>query len=51
MIEPRSDYLLIGTDRGLNIYDRDNDRLINQKQFANSDVKNIIKINSNYLHY
>ena len=46
MIEPRSDYLLIGTDRGLNIYDRDNDRLINQKQFANSDVKNIIKINS-----
>ena len=46
MIEPRSDYLLIGTDRGLNIYDRDNDRLINQKQFANNDVKNIIKINS-----
>ena len=46
MIEPRSDYLLIGTDRGLNIYDRDNDNLINLKQFANSDVKNIIKINS-----
>ena len=46
MIEPRSDYLLIGTDRGLDIYDRDNDNLINQKQFVNSDVKNIIKINS-----
>ena len=46
MIEPRTDYLLIGTDRGLNIYDRESGNLINQKQFVNSDVKNIIKINS-----
>jgi hypothetical protein len=46
MIEPRTDYLLIGTDRGLNIYDRESSNLINQKQFVNTDVKNIIKINS-----
>jgi len=45
--DPGIDYLLIGTERGLNIFDKANGKLLEQNQFANSYVESLLKIDSN----
>ncbi|MAH86463.1 MAG: hypothetical protein CBE44_02210, partial [Bacteroidetes bacterium TMED284] len=41
------DYILIGTNRGLDIYDKKNNNIINIDQFNNSDIRNLTNLNSN----
>lgn len=42
------DYILIGTNRGLDIYDKKNNNIINVEQFNNNDIKYLTNLNSNH---
>jgi len=41
------DYILIGTNRGLDIYDKKNNNIINVEQFNNNDIEYLTNLNSN----
>ena len=41
------DYILIGTNRGLDIYDKINNNIINVEQFNNNDIEYLTNLNSN----
>ncbi len=41
------DYILIGTSRGLDIYDKKNNNIINVEQFNNNDIEYLTNLNSN----
>ena len=41
------DYILIGTNKGLDIYDKKNNNIINVEQFNNNDIEYLTNLNSN----
>ncbi len=41
------DYILISTNRGLDIYDKKNNNIINVEQFNNNDIEYLTNLNSN----